>query len=161
MSQTKKRIQFMIGSPAINSRHVRIVMIGASKPPGARKRARPVRLAVPQDQHAARDQRERKQRADIRKIGERADVQQARRNADHESRHPRGKIRRAESCVHAAEYSGQQSVARHGEPDARLPKLKNEQRRNHAHQRSEQYHQFDAAKMQPLHRVDHRRRIVN
>ncbi len=35
-SHTKKRIQFVIGKPAISSRHVRIVTTGAKKPPGAR-----------------------------------------------------------------------------------------------------------------------------
>src|SRR5258706_10040321 len=36
-SQTKKRIQFIIGNPAIKSKQVRIVMMGANGPPGARK----------------------------------------------------------------------------------------------------------------------------
>src|SRR5207245_1607286 len=38
--QTKKRIQFMIGRPAINSTHVRIVKTGAIGPPGARNARR-------------------------------------------------------------------------------------------------------------------------
>ena len=36
-SQVKKRSQFMIGSPAISSTQVKIVITGARIPPGARK----------------------------------------------------------------------------------------------------------------------------
>ena len=136
-------------------------MIGAIGPPGARKARLPVRFAVAQDQDAAGDQSEREQRADIRKVGERADIEQSRGNADDEARHPGGKIGRAEARMHAAENAGQQSVARHGKPDARLPELKNEQRRDHAHQRADQNDQAHAAEVKLLQRVHHRRGIVD
>ncbi len=85
----------MIGRPAMSRRHVKIVTIG-----------RAVRLPVAKNKHACRDESEREQSADIRKIGKGSDVEQACWNTDHESRHPCRKIRRLKSRMHTPKYSG-------------------------------------------------------
>src|SRR5580704_48584 len=54
------------------------------------KGAGTVRIAVAQDEHASSDQREGEQRADVRKIGESANVEKAGGNADKKSGDPGG-----------------------------------------------------------------------
>ena len=120
-------------------------MMGASGPPGRAEGAPAIRLAIAKDQDAAGDQREREQRADIGEVGERADVEKPGRNSDDEARHPSGKVRGAIVRMHAAEDARQQAVARHREPHARLSELKDQQGRDHAHERAEQDDQADAA----------------
>jgi len=83
----------MMGRPAISRRHVKIVTIGASGPPGARK-GRYGRFTVTQDEHPSADQRKGKQRADVREVRKRADIEKTRGDSDDEAREPGGEIRR-------------------------------------------------------------------
>ena len=159
-SQTKKRIQFVIGKPAMSSRQVRMVTIGASKAAGSAKRTRAIRFAKAQDQDAAGDQREGEQRADIREVRESADVEKPGRNADEKAGDHRGEVGSAKALVDAAENAGKQSVARHREPHAGLAELKDKQRRNHAHQRADENDQLDISEMQALQGVDDGRGVV-
>ena len=64
---------------------------------------------------------------------------------------------------------GSRPIARHGEPDARLANLKDQNGRNHAQQRAEQHHQtassaavaLSLAQIEPMQRIDHRRGIIH
>ncbi len=62
--------------------------------------------------------------------------------------------------MNAAEYFWKKSVAGHREPNARLPNLKDEQRRDHAHQRANQDDQAQIRNVQLLERIDDRSGIV-
>jgi hypothetical protein len=59
------------------------------------------------------------------------------------------KAGRAEAGMDAAEDVGQQAVARHGEPDAGLAELKDQDRRDHAHERAEQHGEADEVQAMP------------
>ena len=70
--------------------------------------------------------------------------------------------------MNIGEDSWQQAVARHGEPDARLPDLVDEDRRDHAHERAQQHHKANpikrmaaGQKRELLERVDHGRRVAD
>ena len=97
-----------------------------------------VGLAIAEDEHADGDQHKGEQGADVGQVGDGADVKQAGGNADDESRDPGGESRGAELGVDAAEDAGQQAVAGHGEPDAGLAELKDEDGRDHAQQRADE-----------------------
>ena len=65
-------------------------------------------------------------------------------------------------------HRGQQAVARHGEPDAGLAELKDEDGGDHAHQRADQDEEAHPVQLaaaggegEPLERVDHRRRVAH
>src|SRR6266852_2578022 len=62
--------------------------------------------------------------------------------------------------MNAAEYFRKKSVAGHREPNPRLSDLKDEQRRDHAHQRANQDDQAQIRNVQFLERVDDRSGIV-
>ena len=78
------------------------------------------------------DQNKGKKGADVGEVRHGADVQQAAGNADHKASDPGGHCGGAEARVDAAEDGGQQTVARHGKPDARLAQLEDEDGRDHA-----------------------------
>src|ERR1035438_6558989 len=73
-----------------------------------------------------RDDDEREQRPDVRQIGESPDIPDPRRNSHHQARDPGADVRRFVDRVHLGKHLGQQAVARHGEPDARLPVLEHQ-----------------------------------
>jgi len=52
-SITKNRIQFVIGRPAIRSKQVTIVTMGANGPPGGAEGARTAGFPIAKDQHSA------------------------------------------------------------------------------------------------------------
>src|SRR5208337_3596306 len=60
-------------------------------------------IFVAQYEHAGGDKHEGEERADIREIGEGADIEQPGRHADDESRHPRCRRRSAEARVNLCE----------------------------------------------------------
>src|SRR5208337_2886865 len=72
--------------------------------------------------------------ADVRQVGDGADVQQSAGDADYESGYPGRYVGSSEFGVNVAEDIRQQAVAGHGEPDARLAELKDENRGDHAQQ---------------------------
>jgi len=63
----------------------------------------PTGIAVAQNDDADRDQGEREKRADVRKIGERTDVQDPGGNADDETGDPRRRRRRSKSRMNSPE----------------------------------------------------------
>ena len=87
---------------------------------GNAEAAAAMRFAVAQHDDADGDEDEGEEGADVGEIGEGADVEEAGGDGHNESGHPGGEGRRAEDRVHIAEDFGQQAVAGHGEPDARL-----------------------------------------
>ena len=89
-----------------------------------------------QRDHSRRHDDKREQRPDIRQVGERADIPDAGRNADHQARDPGADMRRLEPRVHSRKERRQQPVARHRKPDTRLPVLKHQQRGQHPEQRA-------------------------
>ena len=98
--------------------------------------ARTVGLALAQDEHGDGHENEGEKGADVREVGERADVKNAGGNGDEDAGDPGGDVGRAEFGMHAGKGGREQAVARHGEPDAGLAELENEDRRDHAHQRA-------------------------
>ena len=121
----------------------------------------PVGLPVSKDEHTPCDQSEREQGANVGKIGESPDVEQARWNTHHESRHPSGKIRCPKSRMHAPKNFGKEAIARHRKPHARLAQLENQQGRDHSHECADQHDQANSREMEFLQRVDHRGGIVH
>ena len=95
-------------------------------------------LAYAQDEHAGGDEHEGEERADVGEIGERADVEQAGGNGDDDPGDPCGDGGRAEARMDAGRRGGQQAVAGHGEPDARLADLEDQDGRDHAHDRADE-----------------------
>ena len=127
----------------------------------------PSRIAIAQNNHADRHQRKCKKRSDIREIGKRTNVQNPSRDTNHETGNPSSSSRRAIPGMHTSEQFRQQPVPRHGKPNPRLSKLKNQQRRNHPHHRPKQDAEFDPSqgiRMRSSHEglqtVGHRSRIV-
>src|SRR5215831_18225027 len=104
----------------------------SQRPAGSAEGAMAVGLAIAEDQHACRNQRKGKKSADVGKIGEGPDVEQTGRNSHHKAGDPGGKIGSQIAAVNAAEDFWEEAVAGHGEPDARLADLKNEQGTDHA-----------------------------
>ena len=168
MSHTKKRTQVIAGRPAISSTQKRTLRIGNHRPERNAEAAMPLRLSVAQDDDADRDQHEGEERADVRHLGERAHVEQAGRNRHQDARDPGRERRRAEARMHPAEDVGQQPVARHGEPDARLTQLKRPGSTRscpssapiRTNSRTQCSRCPSGVKRQPLQRVDHRRRVA-
>src|ERR1039457_1458086 len=122
-----------------------------------------IRLALAQDEHTDGDQEEGEEGTDVGEIGDGADVQKAGGNAYHKPRYPGGHGRGAELGVDAAEDGRQQAVAGHGEPDARLAKLEDENGGDHAQNSANQDkepHPDEARAAghqgEPLEGVDHR-----
>ena len=66
-----------------------------------------------------------------------ADIHNARRNADQQACYPGGPVRRFVLAVDGRKNSWEQTVTRHREPDARLPVLEDEQRRQHSGERAD------------------------
>ena len=62
--------------------------------------------------------------------------------------------------MHAAENFGKESVARHGEPDARLADLEDQQGRDHSHQRADEDDKTHVPKVEFLERIDNWRGVV-
>ena len=89
-------------------------------------------LGAAQDDHAERDQHEGEERADVGEIGGIRRGHEPGRNPDGETRNPRGPVRSLELGMNFGEELGEEAVAGHGVPDARLAILKYQQRRDHA-----------------------------
>src|SRR5262245_45436718 len=104
------------------------------------ERTMAIRFAIAQDEHAGGNQREREQRPDVGEVGESANVEQAGGDSHHEASDPGGKIWRQIASVDAAEDPRKEPVAGHGEPDARLADLEDEQGGDHAHQGTDKNH---------------------
>ena len=68
-----------------------------------------------------------KERSDVRQVGERTDIETACDAADDNAGPDRRDVRCAKSRMNPREILRQQTVARHGHENARLPKLKHEQ----------------------------------
>src|ERR1017187_8557126 len=83
----------------------------------------PLRLLAAQHDHPGGNYDESEQRPDIRQIREPIDIENAGRYAHHQSRDPRADVRRLMLRVYLRKHFRQQSIARHGEPDARLSVL--------------------------------------
>src|SRR6266403_1303084 len=121
----------------------------------------PVRLSITKDEHTTCDQSERKQRADIGKIRQGTDVEQACGNTHHESCHPCRKVWCLEEGMHATKDSRKEPVARHRKPHTRLTQSENQQRRDHSHQCADQHDQPNSREMKLLQRVDHWSGVVH
>src|SRR5262249_22311886 len=85
-----------------------------------------VRFAIAKDENSRGDEREREESADVREIGERADIKKACRNAHNKAGNPRGEIWGEIATVNTAEDLWEEPVAGHGEPDTRLTNLEDE-----------------------------------
>ena len=167
-SQMTKRYQVMMGKPGHQQEAEDHAERGDHGPAGDDETAAAFRLANAQDNDADRDQDEGEECADVGKVGEGADVEKAGRNGDQDARDPGGKRRRAEERMDVGEDLGQQAVAGHGEPDARLADLVDENRRDHAHEGAQQDHQANPIERVPagqkrelLERVDYGRRVAD
>ena len=100
-------------------------------------------ILVAQNNDAEGDQHEREECADVRHRRKRSHVEEPRRDGDEHAGDPGGEGRCPKTRMDSAEDVRQQAVARHGEPDARLPELKDEDRRDHSDERSDEYCQLD------------------
>ena len=115
-----------------------------------------------QDPHAGAHDHEGEQRPDAHELAEQADREEARDDGGDAAREDRRDVRRLELRVHLAEDRRKQSVARHGEEDARLA------HEHHQHHRREAGERADLDRVaQPrergarrLHRDEDRRGIV-
>src|SRR5215831_969319 len=102
-----------------------------------------LKIGIPaaDDPHARANDHECQQRSDVDHVAQQVDgqrgCQQRYAGANHESGNPW----RAEFGVNGAEDSGQESVARHGEEDARLPQQHDHNRAAQAHERADFDHQ--------------------
>src|ERR1035437_5670123 len=127
------------------------------------KAARPLRLAIAQDEYRDGDQDKGEKGADVGEVGDSADVQQSGGNADHKSGDPGGDSRGAEAWMNAAENGGQQAVPGHGEPDACLAELKDQDGGDHAQDGADEDKEAHPLQVscagqqgEPLEGVDHR-----
>ena len=142
-SQMKKRSQVLAGRPAISRMQKKTLRMGMTRAEGDAEAAMAVGVLVAQDDDSGGDKDEGEEGADVRHLGEGAHVEEAGGDGDQEARDPGGEGGRAEARMDAAEDVGQQAVARHGEPDARLAELKDQDRRDHSDQRAEQHGEAD------------------
>src|SRR5882724_395054 len=62
--------------------------------------------------------------------------------------------------MHAAENSWEEAIAGHGEPHSSLADLEDQQRRDHAHECANQYHQAQAGDVEFLEGIDHGSGVV-
>ena len=97
-----------------------------------------LRLAIAQDEHGDGDENKGEEGADVGEVGDGADVEQAGGDADDEAGNPCGHGGSAEAGMDAAEDGGQKAVAGHGEPDAGLSKLEDEDGGDHAEDGSDE-----------------------
>jgi len=96
-----------------------------------------------EDEDADRDEDEGEERANVGHLGEGADVEQAAGYGDEDAGDDGGEGRCAKAGVEFGEGVGQEFVARHGEPNARLAVLANEDGRDHACEGSDEDKQTD------------------
>jgi len=129
--------------------------------------AMPVRLLVAQDEDADRDQDEGEESTDVGHFGEAADVEEARWDGDQDARDDGGEGRRAEARMDLAEGCGEQAVAGHGEPDARLAVLAHHDGGEHTEDGAEQDEEANKVQAvaaglerEALECVDYRRSVV-
>ena len=94
------------GSPAISRTQKNMLSTGITGPSGTRNPRRRSGSRYAQHDHPDRHQHKRKQRPDIRQIGQRPNIEQPRRNRHHKSRHPRRKRRRPEDRMHLQKIVG-------------------------------------------------------
>src|SRR5882672_5892435 len=80
----------------------------------------PARIAVAQNDYPDRYQYKRKQRADVREVGQGPDIENTGGNANYKTGNPGRGRWRAEARMHASEQFRQQPVAGHGKPHTRL-----------------------------------------
>src|ERR1700688_2017508 len=116
-----------------------------SNPAGRAKATMAARIAVAQNNHSNRNQGKGEEGADVRKIGECADIENSGRNANHKTGNPSGGRGRAEPGMDASKKLREEPVPRHGEPYPGLSELKDQQRRNHSHHGAEQYAELNPA----------------
>src|SRR5580704_15692806 len=133
-SQAKNRSQVRMGKPDISRTQKNTLSTGAAMAAG---------IAITQDDYADRNQHERKERTDVGKIGERANIQKASRNANQKTSNPGCGCWSSKTRMHTTEKPGQQAVAGHRKPDSRLSQLEYQQRRNHAHHCAEENTQIN------------------
>ena len=160
ISQTKNRSQVSSGRLSISTRQQTIEIPGSSGTSGTRK----PRLRSGCFLRSTITPAETRMNANSVPIFDRSANQLMSKmpagNADHEARHPGADVRRLVARMHAREDVGQQAVARHREPDARLPVLEHQQRRQHAEQRAGGDDQPQPVHAERLQRVGHRRVVV-
>ena len=145
----RNRYQVMMGSPAMSRKQKMTLRRGDDGAERNNETAAAVRVAITQDDDADGDEDEGEEGADVGKVGESADVEEAGGNGDDDAGDPGGEGGRAEERMYVGEDFGQQAVAGHGEPDARLADLVDEDRRDHAHERAEQDDKADPIEGMP------------
>src|SRR5260370_18907890 len=118
-------------------------------------------LAIAEDQDAAGNKREGKQRSDIREISESRYIEKTSGNSHNKSSHPGGEVWRLVAPMDAAKNPGEKAVPGHGEPHARLANLEHQQRGDHSHERADQNYQPYAGDMEFFERIDDGRGIID
>src|SRR5436189_400880 len=93
------------------------------------ERTRPIGLLVAQHQHADAHDRERRERSDVRQVVDLVLVEHQAAEGHDQAGHDRRDVRRPVLGVDLGGPLREQAVARHGEEDARLAVLKDEQHR--------------------------------
>src|SRR6266576_3620597 len=99
---------------------------GRSQTAGSSESAMTAGIAEAQDDHADRYQDECEECADVRKVGQGTDVEDASGETHYEAGDPCCGGGCTETGMNLAEQLGHQTVARHREPDAGLTQLEHE-----------------------------------
>ncbi len=86
-----------------------------------------MRITETKDGDADADEREGEERANVREVDHLLDVGERSEGSDDQAGDDGGDVRRAEARVNARKNRGKESVAGHGEEDARLAHLENEE----------------------------------
>ncbi len=89
-----------------------------------------------QNNHTKTNKNEGKQRSNVRQVGQRTDVSKHCDTADGNAGPDRRDVRCAESAVNPRKILWQQTVARHGHKNARLPELENQYHRRKTSKRA-------------------------